>query len=108
MPVDIPEDPKGVLKSDSSAALLFQQPGIFVVRQLEMLNLFIGYEQANRYRILDTHGATLGYLLEQDMGFMNNVARQVFKTHRGMFVYMLSENYKLKYLGSIPMYNNGN
>lgn len=42
----------------------------------------LGFEQANRYTIMDGTGQTLGYLAEQDHGIGTAMKRQAFKTHR--------------------------
>lgn len=49
---------------------------------MEMMNLLIGFEQANRYVIMDPHGATLGYIAEQDHGIGRSFMRQIARTHR--------------------------
>lgn len=56
---------------------------LVVTRQIEMLNLFMGFEVANRYAINDVHGNVLGYMAEEERGFFGTIARQAFKTHRG-------------------------
>ncbi|KAG8987117.1 hypothetical protein FRB90_003588, partial [Tulasnella sp. 427] len=55
---------------------------LVVTRQIEMLNIFMGFEVANRYAINDVHGNVLGYIAEEERGFFGTVARQAFKTHR--------------------------
>jgi len=47
-----------------------------------MMNIIVGFEQANKYIIMDGQGNTLGYIAEQDNGLGKSMARQVFKTHR--------------------------
>lgn len=46
------------------------------------MNIFLGFEQANRYVIMNELGETIGYLAEQDHGLGSAMARQMFKTHR--------------------------
>ncbi|KAF2730239.1 Scramblase-domain-containing protein [Polyplosphaeria fusca] len=81
-PVHIPEDPNGILKETHPAMRLLENSAIVVQRQLEMMNVLMGFEQANRYVIMDPHGNHIGYLAEQDHGIGNAVARQMFRTHR--------------------------
>lgn len=81
-PVHIPEDPHGILKETHPAMRLLDNSSLIVQRQLEMMNVLMGFEQANRYVIMDPHGNHIGYLAEQDHGIGNAVARQMFKTHR--------------------------
>lgn len=61
---------------------LLDNSAIVVQRQLEMMNVLIGFEQANRYIIMDPHGKHIGYLAEQEHGLGNAMARQMFRTHR--------------------------
>lgn len=61
---------------------LLDNSTLVVQRQLEMMNVLMGFEQANRYVIMDPHGNHVGYLAERDHGLGNAMARQMFKTHR--------------------------
>ncbi|KAF8329793.1 Scramblase-domain-containing protein [Cantharellus anzutake] len=61
---------------------LLQNDTLVVVRQLEMLNVFIGFEQANRYAILDPAGNHVGYMAEEERGFLGTFSRQILRTHR--------------------------
>ncbi|EGG05122.1 uncharacterized protein MELLADRAFT_116882 [Melampsora larici-populina 98AG31] len=80
--VDVPSNPSGFIQSSHPAASLLAQPALVVVRQLEMLNLFVGFEQANRYRILNPAGETVGFLAEENSGFTGTLLRQIAGTHR--------------------------
>ncbi|KAG2020442.1 hypothetical protein CC2G_005783 [Coprinopsis cinerea AmutBmut pab1-1] len=55
---------------------------LIVERQLEMLNIFIGFEQTNKYSISDETGQPLGFILEEPRGFLAMMTRQAFATHR--------------------------
>lgn len=106
--VDIVDDPKGVLRPTDTVAQLLAQPAIVVVRQLEMMNLLIGYDQASRYgwpvppkdganvtpryRLLTPSGETVGYLLEQETGIGGALTRQLAGTHRSMTAIILDVN----------------
>jgi hypothetical protein len=81
-PVYIPEDPSGVLKSTHPAAALLSQSALVVQRQIEMLNIFLGFEQANRYVILNPNGEHVGYLAETEGGIASGMKRQLLRTHR--------------------------
>ncbi|GAA5866578.1 hypothetical protein JCM3774_004019 [Rhodotorula dairenensis] len=87
IPVTVPADPEGVLDratgqwSESTRALL-SQSAIVVARQLEPLNLFLGWEQANKYQLLSPEGHLLGYLLEEESSLVGTMSRQLLKTHR--------------------------
>ncbi|TFK29807.1 Scramblase-domain-containing protein [Coprinopsis marcescibilis] len=71
-------DPKKSLE-----ALLHPYGDTLVVeRQIEMLNIFVGFEQANKYSISDQHGQPLGFVVEVPRGILTIMARQAFATHR--------------------------
>ncbi|KAI8372292.1 Scramblase-domain-containing protein [Choanephora cucurbitarum] len=82
--VQVPIDPEHqVIKPDSTGAQLLTQSAIIVGRELEMMNVFLGYEQANKYRIMDPHGNHIGYIAEEE-GFAKSLSRQLLRTHRKM------------------------
>ncbi|KAI0709418.1 Scramblase-domain-containing protein [Earliella scabrosa] len=62
--------------------LLMDNDRLVVTRQIEMLNIFIGLEQTNRYAITNEQGDTLGYIAEEPRGFLSAFTRQIFRTHR--------------------------
>ena len=80
--VRIPDDPHGVIPTNHPALSLLGNSSLVIQRQLEMMNVMLGFEQANRYIIMDGQGQTLGYIAEQDHGIGTAVARQMFRTHR--------------------------
>ena len=80
--VHIPDDPHGVLPPDHPALAILGNSSLVIQRQIEMMNIIVGFEQANKYIIMDGKGNTLGYIAEQDNGLGKSMARQVFKTHR--------------------------
>jgi hypothetical protein len=82
--VEVPIDNQHqVIKPDSRGAALLTQPAVVVGRELEMMNVFLGYEQANRYKIMDPNGTHLGYIAEEE-GFAKSISRQLLRTHRKM------------------------
>lgn len=93
-PVHIPEDPRAVLKSNHPSTYLLEQSGIVVQRQIEMMNLFLGFEQANRYVILSPEGEHIGYMAEHDGGIAKSMGRQFFRTHRAFVVHVFDRSGK--------------
>jgi len=93
-PVHIPEDPNGVLKETHPAMRLLDNSTLIVQRQLEIMNVLMGFEQANRYVIMDPHGNHIGYLAEQEHGMGNAMARQMFKTHRSFMTHVFDREEK--------------
>ncbi|KAI0302063.1 Scramblase-domain-containing protein, partial [Russula brevipes] len=61
---------------------LLQNDALVVTRQIEMLNIFIGFEQTNKYVISNEAGETLGFIAEEPRGFLASFSRQILRTHR--------------------------
>ncbi|KAJ4344041.1 hypothetical protein N0V95_006419 [Ascochyta clinopodiicola] len=93
-PVYMPEDPHAVLKQTHPAMRLLDNSAIVIQRQLEVMNVLMGFEQANRYVIMDPHGNHIGYLAERDHGFGSAMARQMFKTHRSFTTHVFDRDEK--------------
>lgn len=64
------------------ASVLLNEPTIVIERQMEMMNVFLGFEQANRYAILDVMGNRIGYMEERDFSFVKALMRQFYRLHR--------------------------
>jgi hypothetical protein len=47
-----------------------------------MMNIFLGYEQANRYQLLSPDGEALGFLLESEGSITSTMSRQLLRNHR--------------------------
>ncbi|PLW19496.1 hypothetical protein PCANC_04483 [Puccinia coronata f. sp. avenae] len=82
--VKVKEDKGSVIKRGENGALvdLLSQSSVVMVRQLEMLNLMVGYEQANRYKLVSPTGTLLGFLVEEEQGLGSTILRQLAGTHR--------------------------
>ncbi|KAI5799206.1 scramblase [Peziza echinospora] len=91
-PVHIPEDPLGVLKHNHPAARLLENSGLVIQRQLELGNLLLGFEQANKYVIMDPSGAHIGFIAEEDTGIGRVIARQWFRTHRAFTTHVFDKD----------------
>ncbi|KAJ5145862.1 uncharacterized protein N7515_000426 [Penicillium bovifimosum] len=87
-PVYIPEDPNGVLKENHPATSILANSGIVIQRQLEMMNIMIGFEQANKYVIMDAQGNQIGWMAEQEKGLAGTMSRQWFNTHRSFVTHV--------------------
>lgn len=61
---------------------LLSNDTLTVTRQIEMLNIFLGYEQANRYAIVNEQGETVGFIAEQERSFLWTLGRQIMRTNR--------------------------
>jgi uncharacterized protein YxjI len=74
--------PSFVLKNRDPCASLLSQPLLIIGRQVELMNVFIGVEQQNKYTIRDSSGAQFGWIIEEDKGFVGVVLRQLLRTRR--------------------------
>ncbi|ORY34718.1 Scramblase-domain-containing protein [Naematelia encephala] len=81
-PVIIPNDPKGVLTNNHQARELLGHESLVIARQIEMLNIFVGFEQANRYAIHTPSGELVGFLAEEEQSIISTMSRQLLRTHR--------------------------
>ncbi|WWC65821.1 uncharacterized protein I303_108443 [Kwoniella dejecticola CBS 10117] len=81
-PVYIPPDPQSVLGDNHAARDILAHESLVIVRQLEMLNVFMGFEQANRYAILSPDGQLVGFLAEEEQTILSTISRQALRTHR--------------------------
>lgn len=93
-PVHIPEDPNAVLEETHPATSILSNSGLVVQRQMEMMNLFLGFEQANRYVIMDPIGNHVGYMAEHDGGFGKVMGRQWLRTHRPFTAHVFDKEQK--------------
>ncbi len=53
------------------------------------MNLFLGFEQANKYSVMDSMGNQLGWLIERDFGIGKAIMRQIYRLHRPFTVDLL-------------------
>ncbi|KAF9924546.1 hypothetical protein FBU30_005518 [Linnemannia zychae] len=81
-PAVVPDDPFGVLQPYDTAAKLLMQPALIMTRQIELMNVLVGFEQANKYAIVDPSGASIGYIAEEDTTMVKAMSRQLLRTHR--------------------------
>lgn len=93
-PVFIPEDPDGVLNEKHPAISILSNSSIVVTRQLELMNVMLGFEQANKYVIMDPQGNHIGYMAEMELGMGNMMARQMFSTHRSFTTHVFDKHGK--------------
>ena len=93
-PVHIPEDLDGVLNEKHPATSILSNSAIVVTRQLELMNVMLGFEQANKYVIMDPKGGHIGYMAERELGMGNMMARQMFSTHRSFTTHVFDRQGK--------------
>lgn len=93
-PVHIPEDPLGVLNERHPATTILSNSALVVTREMEMMNVMLGYEEANKYAILDAQGNHVGYMAEQDRGMGRMMMRQMLRTHRSFTTHIFDRDMK--------------
>lgn len=79
---EIPPNKNGIITQHDGIFDILREPTLVIERQLEMMNVFLGFEQANRYKIMNSLGEQLGFMEEEDMGLLKVLGRQFFKLHR--------------------------
>lgn len=85
-------NPRGVLQRSDPVVDLLSRPSLVIERRLEMMNVFLGFEQANRYTIMDDNGAHLGYMEEEDFGITKAILRQIYRLHRPFSVRVMDRH----------------
>ena len=78
----IPPNENGLITPEDGIYDILKEPTIVIERQIEMMNVFMGFEQANRYKIMNANGDQIGYMEEKDIGFLKMLGRQFFRLHR--------------------------
>ncbi|EDO18404.1 hypothetical protein Kpol_1013p79 [Vanderwaltozyma polyspora DSM 70294] len=64
------------------ATQILNEPTVIIERQIEMMNVFLGFEQANKYSIMDVMGNRIGYMMERDFSIGKAILRQLYRLHR--------------------------
>ena len=93
-PVHIPEDQDGIITPEHPATSILSNSSLVVTRQLELMNVMMGFEQANKYTIMDPQGNHIGYMAERDLGMGNMMKRQFFSTHRSFTTHVFDRSGK--------------
>ncbi|KAJ3371107.1 hypothetical protein GGF31_003530 [Allomyces arbusculus] len=75
--------PNSTLTAAHPAYVMFARDQVAVVRQLEMMNLMLGFEQANAYTMKGEGGQEIGYIVEED-SLARSLLRNFLTTHRKM------------------------
>ena len=85
------------------AAGILAPRALVVCREIEYAQVFLGFEQANRYTLRDERGGVVGYLAEE-AGVGNMVARQVLRTHRAFTATVMDAAGEVVFRVRRPMY----
>ncbi|KAJ3266870.1 hypothetical protein HDU77_009330 [Chytriomyces hyalinus] len=80
LPAETPDDV--IKQTGDGPAYVIQHSGLMIGRQIEMMNVLVGYEQANKYAVTDHNGVNVGFICEEEVSFAGNILRQVLGTRR--------------------------
>ncbi|CAK7894090.1 hypothetical protein CAAN1_02S01090 [[Candida] anglica] len=78
----VPPNENGLITPEDPIYDILKEPTLVIERKMEMMNLFLGFEQANKYVIMNSTGQQIGYMEEKDMGILKMIGRQFFRLHR--------------------------
>lgn len=78
----VPPNENGLITEEDGIYDILKEPTLVIERQVEFMNVVLGFEQANRYKIMNAMGEQLGYMEEKDLGFFKMLGRQFFRLHR--------------------------
>lgn len=79
---EVPPNDNGIITAEDGIHEILKEPTLVVERQIEFMNVFLGFEQANRYKIMNLVGEQVGYMEEKDYGLLKAIGRQFFRLHR--------------------------
>lgn len=79
---EIPPNENGLITPEDPIYDILKEPTLVIERKVEFMNLFLGFEQANKYTIMNSLGQQIGYMEETDLGIFKMIGRQFFRLHR--------------------------
>lgn len=83
------ESSNSIINSSHPCFHILSQPTLIIERRIEYMNLFLGFEQSNKYALFDAMGTQIGWLIERDFGIGKAIMRQVYRLHRPFTVDVL-------------------
>ncbi|KAI5958516.1 uncharacterized protein KGF55_005776 [Candida pseudojiufengensis] len=78
----IPNNKNGIITPQDPIYSILSEPTIVIERTIEYMNLMIGFEQINKYTIMNSSGEIIGFMEEKEAGIGRTVGRQLFRTRR--------------------------
>lgn len=79
---EMPTNENGLITPEDAVYEILKEPTIVIEREIEYMNIFLGFEQANKYKIMNSMGQQIGYMREQDYGIFRAIGRQISRLHR--------------------------
>lgn len=78
----VPPNKNGLITPEDGIYDILREPTLVIERQVEFMNVVLGFEQANKYKIMNSRGDQIGYMEEKDIGLLKVLGRQFFRLHR--------------------------
>ncbi|KAK9465790.1 Scramblase-domain-containing protein [Lipomyces arxii] len=91
--VSVGYDPTDVIRDYDPIAPILENPELVIQRHVELMNVVIGFEQANKYTLMASNGQVLGRMEETDIGIIKTITRQLYRLHRPFTVEVYDANY---------------
>jgi len=82
--------PSETTASEAQVHQVLGHPALVVTRPIEWGTVVFGFEQANKYHVLDEQGNLVALIAEDQTGIGNEIGRQVLRTHRSFTATVLS------------------
>lgn len=79
---EVPPNKNGLITPEDGIYDILREPTLVIERQVEFMNLIVGFEQANKYKIMNSRGDQIGYMAEKDYGIFKAIGRQFLRLHR--------------------------
>ncbi|GEQ68154.1 hypothetical protein JCM33374_g1821 [Metschnikowia sp. JCM 33374] len=79
---EMPPNENGIITPEDGIYSILKEPTLVIERQVELMNVVLGFEQANKYKIMNSLGEQIGWMEEKDYGILKMVGRQFFRLHR--------------------------
>ncbi|KAK9432751.1 Scramblase-domain-containing protein [Lipomyces doorenjongii] len=76
------DDPRGIIQRSDLVTPILENPELVIRREIEIIGLAVGYEQANRYTLMSRDRVLFGSMEEVDQGFLSFITRQLYRLHR--------------------------
>lgn len=75
-------DKNSIIKNYHPVSNILRNSTLIIERKIEYMNLFLGFEQSNKYAVYNESGQQIAWLIERDFGFWKLILRQIYKLHR--------------------------
>eukprot|EP00823_Brevimastigomonas_motovehiculus_P002003 TRINITY_DN1296_c1_g1_i2.p1 TRINITY_DN1296_c1_g1~~TRINITY_DN1296_c1_g1_i2.p1 ORF type:complete len:585 (-),score=212.57 TRINITY_DN1296_c1_g1_i2:244-1998(-) len=94
---------KGVLPFDAPTLQLFSNKKLIIGREMEYLDIFMGFKTAQKYTIRNQEGELVGFIVEED-SLAKSIARNALRSHRSFSASILDVKGQVIFKVVRPMY----